>query len=345
MGAMQTSQRKAIVNRPGKKAPGNNAGGWRAGKTPVRLLEPHTYGEVEAAGWCSALADMDKHQEELRCHMRQVSVDHPAYNWLQETAERMLPMDVSDFAPELLQQQTVFSKEDAVKLEMPGEYEPPTTEWLPRKQQQSVNADFQPRGLHDLVAPAGRRKLDRWIECALQDLVRMKSMGRAAGRQFNEVCVLTQEDMYPEARGVFWDLREADGSGVVPVDFQKPLETHLNLEYMRWQCEQGYLQNYPDQELVSQLMLGVSYKDELDMQIVLLPHLISFADGCKQIQADVEELASQGWYSLHKLLPYVPFRNIPRGSTLKTNGDANQRSRRTKKAGQRQDGATCSASE
>ena len=53
------------------------------------------------------------------------------------------------------------------------------------------------------------------------------------------------------------------------------------------------------------------------MHIVLLSHLIFFADGCKQIQSDVEGLVSHDWYSLHKLLPYGPFKNIPRGSTLK----------------------------
>ena len=67
-------------------------------------------------------------------------------------------------------------------------------------------------------------------------------------------------------------------------------------------------------------MLGVRYKDDLDMQIVLLPHLISFADGCKMIQEECEGLVDRGWYSLHNLLPYVPFRNIPRGSTPKADG-------------------------
>ena len=69
-------------------------------------------------------------------------------------------------------------------------------------------------------------------------------------------------------------------------------------------------------------MLGVSYKEELDLQIVLLPHLISFADGCEQIQAEVKERVSQVRCSLHKLLPCVPFRNIPRGPTPKANGEA-----------------------
>ena len=159
------------------------------------LLKPSTHGEVNATGWRKALADMDKHQEELKCRLGQFDVDHPAYSWWQEIDERVPPMEVLDFAPQLLQQQTVFSEEDAVKLEMPEDYEPPATEWLPRKQQQEVDAGFCPQGLHDLIAPAGRQKLDRWIACALHDLVRMKSMGRVAGRQFNKVCVLTQEGL------------------------------------------------------------------------------------------------------------------------------------------------------
>ena len=49
LGEVQTSQRKAVANRPGKEAL-SNADGWRAGKTPVRLLKPRTHGEVNA-GW------------------------------------------------------------------------------------------------------------------------------------------------------------------------------------------------------------------------------------------------------------------------------------------------------
>ena len=64
-------------------------------------------------------------------------------------------------------------------------------------------------------------------------------------------------------------------------------------------------------------MLGVRYKDELDMQIVLLPHLISSAEGCTMIGQEVKGLVSKGWYSLHHLLPYVPFRTIPRGAVSK----------------------------
>ena len=207
-------------------------------------------------------------------------------------------------------------------MSMPDEYQPPETEWLSnRRQIKEASPNFKPRGLQDLIALDGRKKIDRWLDGAVTDLQRMKQMGRAAGQKFNEVLVLTQEDLFPEARGVIWDLRRAGEGNVVLPDFQVKVETHPNLEYLRWQCEKGLLKEYPDQELVSQLMLRVSYKDELDLQIVLLPHLISFVDGCKQIQAEVKELVSHGWYSLHESLPFVPFRNIPRGSIPKANGE------------------------
>ena len=149
----------------------------------------------------------------------------------------------------------------------------------------------------------------------------MHQLGREAGRKFNEVLALSQCDFVPEACGVYWDLREAHRGIVKPLDFEAPLGTHLNLDYLKLQCDQGYLKHCPDQEVLSQIMLGVSYKDTLDMQIVLLPHLISYADGCVQIRDEVFGLVKEGWYSLHTLLPFVPFRNIPRGSTPKTSGE------------------------
>ena len=56
------------------------------------------------------------------------------------------------------------------------------------------------------------------------------------------------------------------------------------------------------------------------MQLVLLPHLLSFADGCNEIQQETEELAQFGWYSLHSGIPFAPGRNIPRGCAPKAGG-------------------------
>ena len=119
-------------------------------------------------------------------------------------------------------------------MSMPGEYPPLEIKWLEsKKQRRSASLDFKPKGLQDLVATAGRQKIDRWLEGAVADLQRTKQVGRAAGRQFNEVLVLTQEDLYPEAQGVIWDLRRSDEGVVVPLDFQAEIQTHLNLEYLQ----------------------------------------------------------------------------------------------------------------
>ena len=114
----------------------------------------------------------------------------------------MQSLDVPNFAPQLLEQHTVFNESDTAALELPVDYKPPHTDWLPRKKQKQSKSSFRPTGLHDLVTAEGRRKIDRWVGGALIVLKRMKSLGRADGRQFNEVLVLTQRDLYSEARGV-----------------------------------------------------------------------------------------------------------------------------------------------
>jgi len=187
-------------------------------------------------------------------------------------------------------------------------------------QQMKPPSNFKPKSLSDLVGSEGMLKLKVWTQKAMTDLIRMKELGAAAGRKHREVLVLSQEELVPQARGIYWDLRRAEEGVVVPLDFTEPLKTHLNLGYLKSLCKDGHLKDYPDQQLISQLLLGVRYRDVLDMQIVLLPHLISFGGGCSEIQLEMQELAVKGWYSFHNELPFVPFRNIPRGATLKSDG-------------------------
>ena len=112
-------------------------------------------------------------------------------------------MDVSDFSPVLLESVATFTPEEGATMEMPQGYEIPSIEWLPRKRQKvKPPSAIKPTSIRDLVLPAALQKIDRWIDAAVGDLRRMHQMGRAAGRRFNEVLALSQEDLYPEARGV-----------------------------------------------------------------------------------------------------------------------------------------------
>ena len=102
LGPMQIVKRHVLVNKPSKEVA--DEAGWRAGKIPVRKLAPETHGAVNTANRCRAIAKLDSHQEKLRQVIKEAEVDHPAYDWLQETAERMVPVSVADFAPSLLEQ-------------------------------------------------------------------------------------------------------------------------------------------------------------------------------------------------------------------------------------------------
>ena len=100
-GPLQVAERHTLMDKPSKEV--IDQAGWKTGKTPVRKLAPETHGAVGATNWCGAVARLDAHQVELRQRIKRVEVDHLAYGWLQETAERIVSINVADFAPSLLE--------------------------------------------------------------------------------------------------------------------------------------------------------------------------------------------------------------------------------------------------
>ena len=132
--------------------------------------------------------------------------------------------------------------------------------------------------------------------------------GSSAKRTTNEPLALGLDMFRPEARGIVWDLRRIDEGIIEPVDFEAPLQSHLNLEQLREE-----LSDWPDQELLSFLLLGVRYKADIDYQIVLLPHLVSLREGYGSLLAEVAKYKEAGWYGLFSCPPFLPFRAVPKG--------------------------------
>jgi len=169
--------------------------GWKEGRTPVMFIEPETFGQATkicSTAWEMAVNKLREDQEALRDRIREVEVDHPAYAWLQETVDAMKPLDTSDFPVELLQCSLGrVSREVAIDMPMPDEFEPPVTEWLDRKsQQKEPSPDFKPKCLSDLVSSEGMKRLREWSRKALADLLRMRQLGSTAGRKHKEVCLV-----------------------------------------------------------------------------------------------------------------------------------------------------------
>ena len=335
---------KFTTDRKWRHVKGKIQGKWKQGVIPATLISAPTKGSgCRTQPWHTLLHALHEHQEELRQRLRDVPTSDPHSTWLHETADCIGPIDVSDFNAKLLEADSDYSDPELSSEPFPEPYQPPDTHWLARSKQAEPPKHFKPTKLsHIFPAPNTRARIERWLKKAMHDIVNYHKYGRDAGRSFNEVLAIGQDEFHPDARGVVWDLREADKGIIKPLSFNPTgnqpvvfdwvdangdhsVSTHLNLLYLAEQCRTGCLRDYPDQELLSQLFLGVRYKDDLELQLVLLPHLISFADGCKGIQQTKEDQAKLGWYSLHKLLPYAPTRLIPNGSTPKDGDPDNPR--------------------
>ena len=91
----------------------------------------------------------------------------------------------------------------------------------------------------------------------------------------------------PEARGIVWDLCHMEEGIIRPVDFDAPLQSHLNLQQLAEE-----LLDWPGHghELVSFLLLGVlQYKAVIDYQVVLLPHLVLLREDYSNLTAEVDK--------------------------------------------------------
>jgi len=192
-------------------------------------------------------------------------------------------------------------------------FEPDHTAAVPRPPPQPPPpAGFCPRALKDLIMPAALHRLADHLRRAAADLLDMRA-GRPVQRRVRAPYICTQDEVFPRARGIIWDLRPAarDARGCLqPLDFEAPVESHLNLEFLRVE-----LAAYPDQALVSHLTTGVNFQVDLPLTCVLFPHLTSLPAGFTGVDKEIRKFIERGWYSEHFELPFFPMRAVGQGST------------------------------
>ena len=97
-----------------------------------------------------------------------------------------------------------------------------------------------------------------------------------------------------------------------PLDLSEPSSSHLNLDFY---AEQG--RGYPDQELISFLILGVRYKADIPVQIVLQSHLQSFLPVQEKYLAEADRFIERGWTVNSLDLLMVPFFSASCGSVCR----------------------------
>ena len=224
-------------------------------------------------------------------------------------ADGIRPLPRSSMPSVLAQECDSFSDGTLLDIPIPDPCPPHHTRWLPRSSQPTPAPNFKPSSITDLLYPWAMQLIDDWLTVQLEFLLAIES-DKTAPRKSNKALALGQDAFLPEARGIVWDLRRLSEGIIVPLDFDTPLDSHLNLELIAEE-----LWDHPDQELVSFLLEGVRYKADIDHQIVLLPHLVSLREGYHSLKSEVEKYRKMGWYGLFDHPPFLPFRAVPKGST------------------------------
>ena len=98
----------------------------------------------------------------------------------------------------------------------------------------------------------------------------------------------------------------------VPIDESTASPSHLNLNFY---SKMG--SGYPDQEIISFILLGVRYKADLPVQIVLLPHLKSFLPVQAKYLEEADRFVTRGWTVVSDEIPMVPFFSAACGSVCR----------------------------
>ena len=205
---------------------------------------------------------------------------------------------------------------------------PTTREPAPKAARPPVG--FRPRKLSHLLMAKGLALLISGLLAVVADVESLARNPDAFVRTATTV-VIKQDQWWPDARGVLWDLRhpcfDDEGPYFVPVSDDEPLGSHVSDGLFD---ELG--ESYPDQRLRFMCRQGMVFDaDNPNMDIVICPHLLSLSRGFERVQQELSRLRTAGYleyvdpHVAHSVtdsageeiilaLGYLPFRANPQGT-------------------------------
>ena len=265
-----------------------------------------------------AIADSARQNQLLIDALHAASDDELLAGWV----DRIGPIDPTDVPASLLAALPGFDEPGLEAQPYTPVYVPYDTPWLPlppRQPDPSPDAPMCVRSPFDMMVPATQRAVRAWIIHALQDLVRIRlavAEGRearlASGEERRDrprAFAVGQLELHPWARGRVWDCR---GPCCKMLDFQAPINTHLNLAYLRER-----LADYPDQYFVANLLEGARLDADVELQSVFVPHLVSLPRGYKAVGKELRRMRKLGWYDFFPDFPFWPMYLNAQGSTAR----------------------------
>eukprot|EP00965_Chrysotila_dentata_P075755 2502999-Pleurochrysis_carterae.AAC.1 len=268
----------------------HNTVAFSFGAMRATALAPHFGGASAAAhSAAAALSAADAAARALRDALLADTSAHAGDFAL--WAERIQPTELVDLPSSLLNDLPAFPSAVHARVPLTRVPQPLCTTFLPRAPPQRTRPEVCPKSATDLLLPSAKVKLDAWLCDTLADLASIKDDGQAAVRSRPRSVAIGQAELHPWARGTIWDFTsERNPLCGSPLDYDAPLETHLNVDFLR-----SALADYPDQSLLSYLLDGVRLDADVELQTVLVPHLASLPPGYEIVRKEIRRLHSKGW--------------------------------------------------
>ena len=236
-------------------------------------------------------------------------------------AERITPLELSEVPDELLYQLPDFSDHTLDHVPFSPIQPPLQTPWLALQPQQEPAPATAPaciRSAWDMLSDTAQHRFITWLNWSHRDLLSIRTQlrdGRAPAsitRDRPPPMAIGQSEIHEYARNRVWDCRKLTSNCCIIADFHAPIKSDLNRELIARR-----LANYPDQTLLANLLEGVRLDADVELQTVLVPHLVSISTGLEAVSTELMRIHDLGWYTFHQEIPFWPMYLNAQGSTPK----------------------------
>ena len=263
--------------------------------TPIVSLpySPNT----SPSAWPDQLRLLEMYDAQLRRALDAVPSTHPHKMYLTTWIDQVdtapnadIPFNLRGVSP------AVF--DDPILVDTPFAAPMPTPSLPPPSFPAAQITSYRPTSLYHILKPGSITKLARALDTIAESLTFMRNGIELPVRlrRTLSTTVIGQDGFIPEARGIVWDLRSKPDGYFRPLDFAAPIPTHLNTD--------AYFDaigdDYPDQSLRHQVRRGALFFADVDLQIVICPHLLSLADGFKNVDRELRRLHALGYVEFNE---------------------------------------------
>ena len=277
---------------------------WLSSKVSgVAAVQPVFDGTGCSAEWDQSVDACHNVEQELVSALCADTSEHALY--LQSWANIAKPVDTSEIAPHL--KNSLILPADWCQFAAPNPHQAIESKYAPLPIKPSAQRRPAPLGWLSAIVSSRRDEAKFLVDNFVRQLTLWLD-GKAQRPATQAIPGSWMEPWIYESTCEF----HSDPGWAVPVDVSTLLKTHMNLDFLM-----PLIREYPDQELVSFIKLGVRYKADLEPVILLQPHLMSFLAVQDKFLKEADRFIQRGWTEVHNCLPCVPFRCTACGSTCR----------------------------